>query len=627
MEGNYKVAIVVPPFCSVEYPCLEAGLMLDACKKSGANAELIDLTLDFAKRVGLKSYRNISEKQRVLGLGEFAGGEYLRSLFTDSSSSNRSRYFDFLRENAGYCENGIREVFEVSSYSSAYVDSLLKYFDFTKYDLFLFTCKYQQLAFALSIVHKLKSSNIDKPCYLFGEMVNSLDASCSIVENFTFVDGVFPNNANSLVAHNIDNLLNKRTFPGLVVQGEAFSRQAQLPQEHNCSISSYKPDYATYYFDNELEPIATILPYQSSAGCWWADKITCSFCGLVEEGRNYTSKQWDTVLDELIELTNTYEAMHIVTSDLLLDYKYIPTLFAKLHELDVDITFFYELKASISKAELASIYDAGVTHVQVGIESLSSATLKGMHKGTTALQNIRFLKWCAEIGINVSWIHLYGFIDDDEAGLEKQIELMKKLYHLQPAIAVTEVRVERNSPMHLNPERYGLEITGPDIPSACTYPLPDSEIAKFSREFSFNRVKGFNASDEVINKLKQQVFKWRSQWHSNTLYYRKGFDFVKICDFRNGEEGEVITIKGWRSKAFLIMDDIVTINTIERHLTSCGFDTQTGELEDFLNTLLAHNIVVNEGSKWLSLVPRVDKKYLTRLSIENRANTLRTHMA
>ena len=32
-----------------------------------------------------------------------------------------------------------------------------------------------------------------------------------------------------------------------------------------------------------------------------------------------------------------------------------------------------------------------------------------MRKGVTALQNLRLLKWCAEIGITPAWNLLYGF--------------------------------------------------------------------------------------------------------------------------------------------------------------------------------------------------------------------------
>ena len=42
---------------------------------------------------------------------------------------------------------------------------------------------------------------------------------------------------------------------------------------------------------------------------------------------------------------------------------------------------------------------AGMTEVQVGIESLSSKLLKKMSKGTTAIQNLEIMKNCEALGL------------------------------------------------------------------------------------------------------------------------------------------------------------------------------------------------------------------------------------
>ena len=95
--------------------------------------------------------------------------------------------------------------------------------------------------------------------------------------------------------------------------------------------------------------------------------------------------------------------------DDIIELAHIRDLMPLLRERGCDLAIFYETKANLNKDQIRALQSAGVTAIQPGIESLSTPILKSMRKGVTGLQNIRLLKWCAEIGVTLSWNVLYGF--------------------------------------------------------------------------------------------------------------------------------------------------------------------------------------------------------------------------
>src|SRR5262249_59991911 len=103
----------------------------------------------------------------------------------------------------------------------------------------------------------------------------------------------------------------------------------------------------------------------------------------------------------------------VMMADNILDTKCLSTVIPRLRGAGLEL--FYEVKSNLTKASLAAMRAAGVTWIQPGIESLSNLTLQVMGKGTTAIQNIQLLRWCAELGVKPSWNILYGFPGEDPA--------------------------------------------------------------------------------------------------------------------------------------------------------------------------------------------------------------------
>jgi hypothetical protein len=108
-------------------------------------------------------------------------------------------------------------------------------------------------------------------------------------------------------------------------------------------------------------------------------------------------------------LWDRWQTHHLQVVDNILDMRYFSDLLPALAEDERPWEIFYEVKANLSRAQVASLRAAGVTRIQPGIESFSDRLLKLMRKGTSGLRNVQLLKWCREHDVGVDWNIIYGF--------------------------------------------------------------------------------------------------------------------------------------------------------------------------------------------------------------------------
>lgn len=57
------------------------------------------------------------------------------------------------------------------------------------------------------------------------------------------------------------------------------------------------------------------LPYESSRGCWWAEKSNCSFCGFNGPAKQHRLKSPPRVLSELEALSTAYAKLDFIACD------------------------------------------------------------------------------------------------------------------------------------------------------------------------------------------------------------------------------------------------------------------------------------------------------------------------
>lgn len=273
-------------------------------------------------------------------------------------------------------------------------------------------------------------------------------------------------------------------------------------------------------------------------------------------------------------------------------------------ETPSNVEIFYEVKADLTREEMQVLADARVRIIQPGIESLATSTLKLMKKGTTALQNVAFLKNCVTSRLKPTWNLLIGFPGERADVYRQYMQNLPLLTHLRPPSGVFPVRFDRFSPYHAEADRYGLDLHPMDF-YEWIYPFDEVDLKDFAYYFSDRNVQAeyFNDLVEWIQPLRDLVARWQARWAgarakgtTPRLHFSKSSSGV-IYDSR-GESPTEYSV-GDLGRAFLL--DMITPISIER--VAEAFSARHGvDATETLNTLLDHGLVFKEGDRVLSLV-------------------------
>ena len=169
---------------------------------------------------------------------------------------------------------------------------------------------------------------------------------------------------------------------------------------------------------------------------------------------SFRSKSPERVLDELASQAKRYRSFRFEAVDNIMDTAYLTKLFPVLVENEMGYEIFYEVKASLRREQLKLMAQAGVTHIQPGIESLSSNVLRLMRKGIRAIQNVNLLRWAQYYDIHVDWNLLWGFPGETEQDYAEQATAIPHLLHLRPPSSANRIWLERFSPLFTEPDTF-----------------------------------------------------------------------------------------------------------------------------------------------------------------------------
>jgi ribosomal peptide maturation radical SAM protein 1 len=346
------------------------------------------------------------------------------------------------------------------------------------------------------------------------------------------------------------------------------------------------------------------LPFESSRGCWWGQKHHCTFCGLNGLGMAYRAKQPARALRELNELARRHRVTEFAVVDNILDMKYVHEFFSEIEQNRNDYTFFYEVKANLTREQLRLLRNGGVRRIQPGIESLSSEVLQLMNKGCTMLQNVRFLKWALYYRLHVSWNLLWRFPGEREEYYVKELEVLRKISHLQPPNGCGGIWLERFSPYFASQDAYPIRDIRPEASYYHVYPR-DVQVEKVAYFFDYSM--GDTLPDDVHVETQRLVGEWQERWKSHqmhTMQFRRTPDclFVDVdCGpERRGTysfEGALAALYEYCSETFRS----VAQATEHLHGLPEGKDASEEDVAWALEEFCRRDLMVGEDGKYLSL--------------------------
>lgn len=331
-----------------------------------------------------------------------------------------------------------------------------------------FTAFFNQTMASLALARSIKRLDPELPCLLGGASITG-ECALAISRLYPQMDFVIAGEGEFAVGEILDHLQHGAPSPAGVFRpgqhGHAVSDGRRIDisdiltrpaihadsfppirtQPFNCFNAFLDRRETSRYHGNLF-----YIPFEVSRGCYWMYKSKCTFCGIADNFP-FRIKSADHLVNEFENLLLSTDSAYFVCVDNALPKsilrKAIPRISEIVHKAGRDVSFFFEMRVDFDRADLETLAGLGNLVVQPGIESFSTEILAHMRKGTTKLQNIRFLRWCRELSIVPYYNVLFGFPGECDADYDGVAEEMRSLFHLGAPRTVTKVMILRDSPL------------------------------------------------------------------------------------------------------------------------------------------------------------------------------------
>jgi len=362
-----------------------------------------------------------------------------------------------------------------------------------------------------------------------------------------------------------------------------------------------------------------VLLYESSRGCWWGERNHCTFCGLNGGNIAYRSKSQRRALDELKQLMSIAEQNNVKTIaavDNILDLKYFSEFVPALADAKRDLGMFYEVKVNLRKEQVEMLRRAGITHLQPGIESLSTTVLKLMRKGVRGLQNIQLLKFCKELSVTAEWNMLFGFPGEQPHDYEPVLALMPSLTHLRPPTGTFPIRLDRFSPNFDRSGEMGLIDVAPFPAYDHVYAISKEAQHNIAYYFTYG-YRDEHHAELYADRLMSLVDVWKREHEASDLLWIDEGDKLRVIDTRPIALAPVSELKGSARLLMLFCDSMRSFDEIRGRLVErFGYETLSNEeVSRILLTLESLRFIVREGNLYLSLAIQLGTYPLTQDSV------------
>lgn len=532
--SSADLVLVAPPFASPDRPSLGLHLLAAASRKVGVKACVVYANLAYAAVIGPKLYRVLchTPTEQLVGERLFRGARYgMASVAGDVAPPTWRKL-----------RNPSPPPFkELQAISALYVQELATAIAALPGRFLGLSTVFEQTLASLSIISAVKQLDPTKVTLLGGANVDGMMGEAMAALE-PAIDHVFTGEADTSLPQFLLNSRSGQADIPRLVKGEIatdldrleppcfdefFLQFAELVQEPTC--------------EEGLDSGELRLPYESSRGCWWGEKHHCTFCGLNANGMQHRTKNADKVLSEISQLSERHEIDRILMVDNIMPHGYFSTLLPNLKKSEKKLSIFYEQKANISLERMALLSAAGVNSIQPGIESLSSALLQRMRKGTTAQINIDCMRFARSSGIAIVWNLLCDFPGDEADDYDGIIALAPLLHHLQPPGGVGGLSIDRFSPYYDDPEAFGIR----DVRPLDAYKLvfPNGDLHRLAYHFAGDYHSSIRSVPGLHKNLERAIQAWDAAWADESVPILSAFEIEEdqyiVVDTRSCSQSDV----------------------------------------------------------------------------------------
>ncbi len=605
--GDQHIALISAPWPVFNRPSIQLGALSAYLKKQipGLGVTSHHFFLQLAETIGYELYKNLSERTWIaesvyaalLYPQNFNEIEKFFRKQTRAGAKNRSLKFDEL-------------VGKVEKASAAFVSRN----NWDRYSLVGFSICLCQLTSSLYLMREIKARCI-RPVMLAGGSLIVASSAKTMLQAFPQIDAVIVGEGEkplaSLVEHfnQTNDLTDLLQIDGLVTAKSHKNalRFSQIPDLSEIPA----PDYQDY-FDllNSFAPEKRFFPILSaeiSRGCWWqarkghGEKQGCAFCNLNLQWKGYRSKNPEQVISEINGLTSRHGILSVAFTDNVIPPKQTEQIFEGLASSKKGFQLFCELRASLTKRQLAVLRQAGVSEVQVGIEALSTSLLKKINKGTTAIENLEIMKHCEALSINDSSNLMICFPGSDQRDVDETLRAIEYAQSFRP-LKIVYFWLGLESPVYRNYHDFGLKTVLNHPNYRVLFPGNIVDKVAFI-------IQDYRGQKSYQKKLWRPVKKAVSSWKKNyeklhktplsgpILSYRDGRDFIIIRQRRINGNSQNHRLMGTSRAIYLFCDK----NRSIREITGKFPMVSEQKITAFLKMMTQKKLMFEENGNYLSL--------------------------
>ncbi len=523
--------IIVPPFANIAWPNLAAHILQGTARAAGFEVRVLYANLLWARLIGPAQFVSISVAPSELLIGEriFSRAAYDLPRF----GTGEPRVGSTPVRGRSEADGTVYEVPASVTYTPdstalsaieaqtvAWADAVAEFVASGWFRLVGATTTFHQTSASVALLRRVKALRPDLWTALGGANCEG-EMSEGIASLDSGIDYVFSGESEHAFPHLLSDLQAEGGPPPAgIVRGAPVRDLDAIPT----------PDFAEYFDQRdrvELDPqlLARTMPeagtergtwisYETSRGCWWGVKHHCTFCGLNGEGMQFRAKSPARVLEELRLLVERHGVRSIWMVDNIMPHTYYRDLLPAMARDVPDLNIFYEQKANLNLERLVALRRAGVRWIQPGIEGLASEFLRLIDKGVLARQNLALLRYARAVGVHLFWNLLWGFPGDEVHTYEQTLDLLPLLHHLQPPMGNYRLRIDRFSPYHARPTKYGVTNIRPAPAYALAFP-PHADLTKLAYHFVADYESAADRRLDLIEGISVGITTWQRRWQQS----------------------------------------------------------------------------------------------------------------
>jgi len=612
------VCLVCMPYAAVQRPSIALGVLKACLAGTGIRCGVIYANLEFAARIGIDtlSVMNFLRTDSLVGEWTFSGVAFPEHRTTVHEILGQVRKYQPPNlPRTSIDETNFADVIErVRAEAPAFVDEIARRIVARRPRIVGCTSTFEQHCPSLALLRRVKELDPAIVTMMGGANCEA-EMGWAAIRAFPWLDFVVSGEADEIFAPLCKLVMKKGTaidpmfLPvGVLSRAHAKAntfgpgRQAVPRAVVENLDASPVPDFSDYFAALEASPIgwaiAPGLVVETSRGCWWGQKMQCTFCGLNGEGMTYRAKSGDRILSELAELVERSGVSNFSVADNILDMRQFKTVLPELVRRGSPYRFFYEIKSNLRRDQVRLMAEAGITRIQPGIEGLHDGILDLMAKGNSAVINVQLLRYAREVGISTMWMLLVGFPGEDTGWHAQVAEWLPLIYHLQPPNSVVHIRFDRFSVYHQRPADFKLRLT-PYPNYSVIYPLAPELLKDLAYFFIDESMPlSSNASDGAI-ALGKAVGDWKNIHLTGLRPVLCSVDRGEAIDFLDTRPCAPVrrsTISGLEAEVYRAIDAAHAPAEIAARL-----GRGEPEIAAALAQLAARKVVLALGDKYLGL--------------------------